>query len=264
MEGNYLDKNRSAWNQKTSQHIHSEFYELNAFLAGKNVLREVELNLLGDIRNKKILHMQCHFGMDSLCLSRMGAKVTGVDLSDEAIKQARQLNDDLNLDAQFNCCDLYSLPEHLDEEFDIVFTSYGTIGWLPDLEKWAKIIDRYLKPGGKFIMVDFHPFVWTFDDDMQKISYDYFKTDEIIEITEGTYADRNAPIKTETVSWNHSLDEILGSLLEQKLNLLHFGEYDYSPYTCFSNLMEREPGKFVFKHIPYRIPMMYSIVAGKN
>lgn len=264
MEDQYLKKNKDAWNQKTAQHIHSEFYELDAFLAGKNVLREVELGLLGNIKGKKILHLQCHFGMDTLCLARMGAQVTGVDLSDQAIEQARKLNIDLKLDADFICCDLYSLPQHLTEEFDLVFTSYGTIGWLPDLDKWASIIQRYLKPKGKFVMVDFHPFIWTFDDDMQKISYDYFKTNEIVEVTDGTYADRNAPIKTETISWNHSLDEILSSLLKNDLRLTHFGEYDYSPYTCFNNLEEREPGKFVFKHIPFRIPMMYSIIAEKH
>lgn len=264
MEDQYLHKNKAAWNQKTAQHIHSDFYELDAFLAGKNVLRDVELGLLGDVKGKKILHLQCHFGMDSLCLSRMGADVTGVDLSDQAIEQARKLNADLHLDAKFICCDLYSLPQYLSEDFDIVFTSYGTIGWLPDLGKWAAIIQRYLKPTGKFVMVDFHPFIWTFDNDMQKISYDYFKTEEIVEITEGTYADRNAPIKTETISWNHSLDEILGSLLNHDLRLTHFSEHDHSPYTCFDNLIERESGKYVFKHIPYRIPMMYSIVVVKD
>lgn len=264
MEENYLQKNRTAWNLKTSQHIHSEFYELDAFKAGKNVLRNIELDLLGDVNGKKILHLQCHFGMDSLCLSRMGAQVTGVDLSDQAIEQARELNDELGLNASFICCDLYALREHLTDEFDIVFTSYGTIGWLPDLEKWSEIIQHFLKPAGQFIMVDFHPFIWTFDDDMEKISYDYFKTEEIVEITEGTYADRNAPIKTETISWNHSLDEILGNLLKKNLRLMHFGEHDYSPYICFRNLIEREPGKYIFEHIPFKIPMVYSIVAQKN
>lgn len=264
MSENYLEKNRKAWNQKTEHHVQSDFYELDAFLGGKNVLREVELGLLGDVKGKNILHLQCHFGLDSLSLARMGAYITGVDLSDKAIEQAQKLNTELNLDAKFICCDIYSLPEHLKDEFDIVFTSYGTIGWLPDLGKWSEIIQHYLKATGKFVMVDFHPFIWTFDDAMQKISYDYFKTEEILEVIEGTYADRNAPIKTETVSWNHSLDEIIGSLLQKGLSLQHFGEYDFSPYNCFRNLKEREPGKFVFEHIPFKIPMMYSIVAIKG
>ena len=263
MNDNYIQKNKIAWDLKTEKHIDSEFYELSEFLKGKNVLRDIELKLLGDVSGKRILHLQCHFGMDSLCLSRMGAHVTGVDLSEKAISKAKELNSELGLNAQFICCDLFSLPEHLNEQFDIVFTSYGTIGWLPELNSWGKIINHFLQPGGKFIMADFHPFIWSFDDDMAKINYDYFKSDPIIEVSEGTYADRNAPIKTETISWNHSLSEIFDAILAQGLTMRHFGEHDYSPYNCFQNLKEIEPSKFVFAHIPFRIPMVYSIIAEK-
>ena len=142
----YLEINKQTWNNKTEVHIDSEFYDNENFLKGKSSLNAIELKLLGDFSNKKILHLQCHFGQDSLSLARLGAKVTGVDLSDQAIEKAKEFNEKLNLDAQFICCDVYDLPNHLDEKFDIVFTSYGTIGWLPDLTKWANLVSKFLKP----------------------------------------------------------------------------------------------------------------------
>lgn len=264
MNQDYLHLNREAWNQKTEQHVHSAFYELDAFLRGKNVLRSIELELLGDIKDKRILHLQCHFGLDTLSLARMGAAVTGVDLSDTAIRKAHELNGLLGLDAKFICCNLYDLSEHLSGEFDIVFTSYGTIGWLPDLTKWAQLIEQFLRPGGQFIMVDFHPFVWTFDNDMQAIAYDYFKGEPIIEEVQGTYADRSAPILTKTVSWNHGMSEILNSLISCELTLHQLEEYDYSPYDCLPNLEKQGEDVYRFRHISQRIPIVYSIVAGKQ
>ena len=160
----YLVKNKAAWNAKTAVHIDSDFYDMPAFMGGETSLKSLELGLLGDVKGKRILHLQCHFGQDSLSLARMGASVVGVDLSDAAIEKARELAAELQLDATFVNCDIYSLKEHLQGEFDLVFTSYGTIGWLPDLNRWAAIVEHYLKPGGSFVMVDFHPVVWMFDN----------------------------------------------------------------------------------------------------
>jgi len=132
-------------------------------------------------------------------LSRLGAEVTGVDLSDKAIESGRKIAEQINADVRFICCDLYDLPNHLDQQFDYVFTSYGTIGWLPDLDKWAKVISSFLKPNGKFVFVEFHPVVWMFDDNFEKIGYRYFNSGAIIETANGTYADRNAAITEEYV-----------------------------------------------------------------
>ncbi len=170
----YLAINKNTWNTKTPVHLNSEFYGLEEFIKGKTSLKQIELDLLGEVKGKKILHLQCHFGQDTLSLARMGAEVTGVDFSDTAIKEANLLTQKINQSARFICCDVYSLPEHLDEEFDLVYTSYGTIGWLPDLNKWAQIIHRFLKPGGKFVFVEFHPVVWMFDDNFKEIKYNYF------------------------------------------------------------------------------------------
>jgi 2-polyprenyl-3-methyl-5-hydroxy-6-metoxy-1,4-benzoquinol methylase len=156
-EKNYLEVNRNSWNNRVEAHLKSEFYDMEGFMKGNSSLNEIELKLLGDVKGKSILHLQCHFGQDSISLSRMGARVTGIDLSDKAIQKAEEIAKATQTDAKFICCDLYNLPKHLDEKFDIVFTSYGTIGWLPDMDKWAKIVSQYLKPGGQFVFVEFHP-----------------------------------------------------------------------------------------------------------
>lgn len=260
---NYLEKNRNSWNRRTEYHIGSEFYDVKGFLEGNTSLKSIELALLGDLRGKSILHLQCHFGQDTISLARMGAEATGVDLSDTAINNARQLAEKAKMAAEFICCDLYSLPLHLDRQFDLVFTSYGTIGWLPDLDKWAKIVARYLKPGGRFIFVEFHPMVWTFDDDFEKIGYNYFNTGPIVETESGTYADRNAPIHNEYISWNHPTSEMLNSLIGNGLVLKSFNEFDYSPYNCFKHTEEYEPGKFRIQHIGNRIPMVFALEAVK-
>lgn len=142
-EQNYIEINKQSWNNRTDVHVKSDFYDLDGFMKGKSSLNSIELELLGDVSGKSILHLQCHFGQDSLSLSRLGAKVTGVDLSDKAIETAKDLAQKLNADAEFICCDLYDLPNYLHKTFDIVFTSYGTIGWLPDLDKWAKIVSQF-------------------------------------------------------------------------------------------------------------------------
>ncbi len=259
----YISKNKTAWNAKTKYHLDSEFYDMKSFLDGKNSLKEIELNLLGDVNEKSVVHLQCHFGQDSLSLARMGAKVTGVDFSDQAICQAKELNTKLNLDAQFICSDLYDLPNQLNEKFDLVFTSYGTIGWLPDLDRWVSIIAHLLKPGGQFIMADFHPFVWMMDANFTKIQYPYFNVEDIIETETGTYANRDAPIQNETISWNHSTSELLNSLIKNGLTINVFDEFDYSPYPCFNTMEEFESGKFRIKHLGNKIPMVYAIKATK-
>ena len=164
---NYKEIHRKSGNQRVDVHMDSEFYDMKGFLSGKSSLNSIELELLGDIRGKEILHLQCHFGQDTISLARTGAIATGVDLSDKAIQKAQELASQCGVEASFIQCDIYDLPKHLDRQFDIVFTSYGTIGWLPDLDKWAGIVSRYLKPKGKFVFVELHPVVWMFYDDFK-------------------------------------------------------------------------------------------------
>ena len=261
---NYIELNKATWNKKTEIHVESEFYDNTSFLNGKSTLNDIELQLLGDVSGKKILHLQCHFGQDSISLARLGAKVTGVDLSDKAIEKATELAEKLNADAKFICSDVYESINVLDEKFDIVFTSYGTIGWLPDLDKWAKVVSHFLKPDGKFIMADFHPVIWMYDNNFKDVFYSYFNIEPIIEVENGTYADKEANVTTKTISWNHPISEILNALIGNDLELNQFNEHDYSPYNCFNETEEFAPNKFRIKHFENKIPMVYSILATKK
>jgi SAM-dependent methyltransferase len=260
----YTAINKSTWNDKVDVHMASDFYDMDGFLNGKSTLNEIELELLGDVSGKKILHLQCHFGQDTLSLAKMGAEVTGVDFSEKAIAKARALTQTLNLKAQFVCCDVYDTTKYIHEKFDIVFTSYGTIGWFPDLNKWAEVISEVLRPGGQFIMADFHPVLWMFDNDFKDILYNYFNTEAIIEEETGTYADREAKIANQTITWNHPTSELLNALLSNGLELNCFHEFDYSPYNCFNQTEEFEPNKFRIKPLENKIPMVYSLSATKK
>ena len=263
-EDNYIAINRQSWNNRVQSHMNSDFYDLDGFLQGNTSLNSIELELLGDIKNKHILHLQCHFGQDSLSLGRLGAHVTGVDLSDKAVESAIELANKTKIDANFICSDIYELPKCLDKQFDIVFTSYGTIGWLPDLDKWAKIVAKYLKPGGKFVFVEFHPVVWMFDDDFEKIAYHYFNKEVIIETEKGSYADKTADLTQEYVMWNHSMSDVVNNLIKNGLEINSLDEFDYSPYNCFNKTEEFKPNKFRIKHLDNKIPMVFAIVATKK
>lgn len=261
---NFFDINRKLWNDKTKIHVDSEFYDVAAFKAGKSSLNAIELDLLGDVSGKSILHLQCHFGMDSLSLARLGAKVVGVDLSDQAIEKARVLNAELGLDVEFICCNIYDLPQYLSTQFDFVFTSYGVIGWLPDLDKWANIVQQFLKVNGKFVMVEFHPVLnllgWKWDG---TLPYSYFNCGVLLEENEGSYTDRSAPIKNLAAEWDHSLAEVFTALLKQNLQLTHFQEYDYSPYNCFDEATELPDGNWQIKGIEEKVPLVFSVLLQK-
>lgn len=262
-ELNYIDINRALWDAKTKHHISSVFYNMDndGFINGATSLNEIELGLLGDVKGKTILHLQCHFGQDTLSLSRLGAKAMGVDFSAEAIGKAQELNKQLGLDAEFICTDIYELPQKLDAQFDIVYASYGTIGWLPDMQLWAQIVARYLKPGGKFVFVEFHPVVWMFNYDFTGVEYSYFNREAITETAATTYADRNADINMQEIGWNHDLAEVLQSLMNAGLRIDTFKEHDHSPYNCFRNMIEDEPKRYRIKGLEGKLPLLYSLVA---
>ncbi len=259
----YFEINRINWNKRTELHIRSDFYQMEDFIQGHCTLQNVEKNLFPDLQGKDLLHLQCHFGQDSISLSRLGAHVTAVDISDRAIDYARKFAEQLQTETTFICCNLYDLPNHDDKTYDLIFTSYGTVGWLPDLKAWAELISTKLRKNGVFVMVDFHPVVWMFDDDFTEVAYDYFNRQAYIESEIGSYADKNASDKIDSVFWNHSLDEILQNLIDQGLQINHFKEYDYSPYNCFKGCEKIADGQFIIQKMGRKIPLLYSIQATK-
>jgi 2-polyprenyl-3-methyl-5-hydroxy-6-metoxy-1,4-benzoquinol methylase len=260
----YFEANKKLWNKRVEIHYNSEFYSKENFLKSKISLNSIELEDLGDVNGKNILHLQCHFGQDTLSLANLGADVTGVDFSDEAIDKAKQLSDESNIKANFICSNIYDLKDKLEDKFDVVFTSYGTIGWLPDIKKWAEIVSHYLRPGGKFLIVEFHPYIWMFDDNIENLKHPYFHTNKpIAEISEGTYTDSNADIKMIEYGWNHTLSDVTNSLISNGLTVKSFNEFNYSPYNCFPNMIESEKNKYVFEKFGNILPLIYSISAIK-
>lgn len=259
----YFEANKALWNAKTQIHINSEFYNHKQFLIDQNSLMPTEVNEMGDVSGKSLLHLQCHFGQDSISWAKKGAQVTAIDLSDEAIEEARKTAQQLNIQANFICSNVYDIDQHLTEQFDRVFTSYGTIGWLPDLNRWAELIAQFLKPGGSFYMIDFHPFVWTMDDNFENFGYSYFN-DGVIEMEEeGTYADMSSNIKMKEYGWNHTTSDLLNSLLKQGLQLEFFNEFNFSHYNCFPNMIGLEKDKWQFEKWKGTIPYMYSLKVTK-
>ena len=264
MNMDYLKMNKNYWNSRVEAHAESEFYSMEQFMAGGSSLKWIELeHLPADLTGKKILHLQCHFGQDTLSLARMGAEVTGVDLSDEAIKKADSLAKELELKATFVNCDVYDSPNHIHEKFDMVFTTYGTIGWLPDLDKWAEVINHFLKPGGEFLIAEFHPAVWMFDDDFKEVKYSYFNVEPIQEITDGTYTDKGDSIKEEFTGWNHHLGEVFQALQGQQLSIKSFQEYDTSPWPCFNHLTKVENG-WQINGLEGKLPLVYALQCTKK
>lgn len=260
----HFEDNRLSWNKRTGVHKDSAFYDLEGFKKGSSSLTTIELNELGDVKGKSLLHLQCHFGMDTMSWEREGAIVTGVDLSDEAIKLANEIKKEIKSSAEFICCNVYDLKKHLDKKFDIVFTSYGTIGWLPNLDVWANIVSHFLKPGGIFYIADFHPTLWMMDDYFEKIKYSYFNTEVITEEISGTYSDRNAPIKSIEHGWNHPFSEIFNALIKYQLQVVQFNEFSFSPFNCFNNLEKGPDEMWRIKGMDEKMPMMYSIKAVKR
>ncbi|MGB1219715.1 MAG: class I SAM-dependent methyltransferase [Flavobacteriales bacterium] len=262
---NYLEINKSHWEKRVDTHVSSDFYDHHSFLDGKITINAFESAYLQDIKGKKVLHLQCHFGQDSMSLVRMGAKeVVGVDFSEKAIDFAQKTAQDLDLNARFICCDIYSLADHLNEQFDLVFTSYGTIGWLPDLEPWGAIISKFLKPKGQFLIADFHPVFWMYGSDYKSIEYSYFNTEAIVEIEEHSYADKSAALLSENIGWNHSFDEIFTALKINGLFVEDFKEYNYSPYPCFDGMEKIAENKFQISAFGDKMPLVFLLNCRKK
>jgi 2-polyprenyl-3-methyl-5-hydroxy-6-metoxy-1,4-benzoquinol methylase len=260
----YLTANRRLWNERVNAHMASSFYDNESFIAGRNTLNDIELKLLGDVTGKGILHLQCHFGQDSLSLARMGAKVTGVDLSDVAIEQARKLNQQLELDAEFICSDVLQLADHHSGQYDIVFASYGVIGWHPDINRFMQVVAHFLKPEGQFLLVEFHPVIWMLDQQLENISYSYFNLEPIVETSTESYtdgSDLSEPLQE--YGWNHSLSEVFNAGFANGLTLTHFDEYDFSPYNCFQGMVTTETG-YQIAGKERMLPLVYSLVMEKS
>ena len=258
-----LRTNRANWNERTPVHAASDSYDLAGFKAGRITLTDVERREVGDVSGKTLLHLQCHFGLDTMSWARLGAKATGVDFSEDAIALASTLNDELDLGVRFIQSDIYDLPDTLDERFDVVFTSYGVLNWLPDIARWAEVVSDHLEPGGVFYIVEFHPFAAVFEEsdtgDMAP-TYGYFHHELFFEGGEPSYAGEGI-IKAPTYQWQHSLGDIVCALIDAGLRIEFLHEF---PFNCFQLHPAMERGEDGWWRLPKHndsFPQMFSIRA---
>ncbi len=263
-EKDYLERNRRSWDARLPIHLGSAFYDVEGWKSsGRISLTDIERREVGEVKGKSLLHLQCHFGQDTLSWARLGARVCGCDFSAPAIDTARQLAAELDLPATFVCCSVYELPQHLEGSFDIVFTSYGAITWLPDLTRWAEVIAHFLKPGGTLYLADFHPVLWMLDEEMRQLKYPYHNIGPIESELQGTYAAPKSNLSGKEYNWNHSLSEVINSLISCGLRLEFLNEYPYSPFDCFPNSVRGSDGYYRIRGLEGIIPLIFSLRARK-
>lgn len=223
-----LKVNLEAWNQMARIHAASPEYRLAEFRAGANVLKPIELREVGDVRGKSMLHMQCHFGLDTMSWARMGANITGVDFSDDAIALARSISSELKIPARFIQSNIYDAHNVLHEQFDIVFTSYGALCWLPDIQLWAQVAANFVKPGGFFYIAEFHPLIQMCPngEGVTKLEYEisYFHTAMREDPPSPDYSDKSK-IVSETHLWMYRLGDIVSALAATGLRIEYLHEF---------------------------------------
>lgn len=265
----FFKANKDRWNERVAINAQSKYYDLENFLKGKTSLFPIEQKELVDVSGKKLLHLQCHFGMDTLSWTRKGAIVTGVDFSSEAIKLANELKDQLNLKAKFIEANIYDLPEILDDKFDVVFTSYGVLCWLPDIKKWGEIISHFLKPGGIFYIIESHPFGFLIDEEYKdrfQTGYPYFNEGKALKFEdESNPIDPNKKLENKiSFEWIHPLSSIINSLIEVNLEIEYMHEYPYCFFPIHSNMKKGKDNYYHFQNELFNVPMMFSLKAKKK
>ncbi len=264
----YLEANKNRWDQLTLEHQHSAFYDLEGFKRGNDRLRSIELSELGDVAGKKLLHLQCHFGLDTLAWARRGAIATGVDFSQSAIDLANSLSEELDIPAAFVCSDIYALREHLSGEYDVVFTSYGVLHGLPDLVGWAETISHFLNPGGIFYIVEDHPMFRVFrpkpgGEFRAERAYFFSPEPQRIEAA-GSYATDNEGTSGVSYVWDHSLGEIINALISAGLTIEFLHEFPFAARAKFPFMVQGEDGWWRLPpHQHGTIPFLFSLQARK-
>ena len=262
----YFNGNRALWNEWTHINAASELYAMEAFKAGHTSLHEPDLSEVGPVQGKTLFHLQCHFGQDTLSWARLGAQVTGADLSDEAIHLANNLSSELNIPARFILSNLYDLPNVLEEQFDIVYTSYGVLAWLPDLTRWAQIAARFVRPGGFFYIAEIHPFAMVLDEESSepRLRYPYFNHEVQIYPVQGSYANPSAHTETkESYEWNYPLGDVITALAQAGLHIEYMHEFPFIGYPMYPFLEKGEDGMYRLPGKYGEIPLSFSIRASK-
>jgi SAM-dependent methyltransferase len=255
------EQNRRHWNEIVERHFRHPDYKVKEFLNGRCTLKSLELDALGDVSGKDLLHLQCQFGLDTLSWVRRGAHAVGVDISERSIELADQLGKEAGLDAEFVCCDVLDLTGSIDRKFDIVFQSYGTYVWIGDLMKWAEVVAHHLKPGGVFYIVDGHPIAMLFLNPGENLSY--FESNPRQYEGERDYCDRDFVPGEGSVEWVHTLSGLINSLIGVGLKIESFEEYNFAYYQMRENWRQVDDYWYPPEGPP-TYPMTFSLKARKR
>jgi SAM-dependent methyltransferase len=259
--------NKRWWNEVTPVHVGSDFYGVDGFLAGDNKLGRIERQALGEVSGKRLLHLQCHFGMDTLCWARLGAETVGVDFSEEAVRAARDLADKAGLGerARFYEADVLEVGKVEDGNFDLIFTSFGTIVWLSDLKKWGATIAANLANDGLFYFLDSHPTYMMFDETSSaaRQAYNYFHdaVPNEDEANRPDYADETYLVTSEARSFQWPLQDIFGALENQGLTVFEVREYPFSAWRAFPDMEPGDDGYWYRKETGFNIPLLLGFKA---
>jgi 2-polyprenyl-3-methyl-5-hydroxy-6-metoxy-1,4-benzoquinol methylase len=258
-----VETNKHSWNVLATASAASRFYDLASFRKGRSSLNSIILDEVGDVRGKSILDMQCHLGLDALSWARLGARVVGADLSDVAINTAAGLAAELDLDAEFVCCNVYGLPDVVEGKFDVVFTGYGCLSCLPDLGRWARVVDHFLKPGGKFCMVEIHPMATIFADvDGEfRLAYSLLDKGAFRQEVVRTWADSaTVPAHTQ-YAWRWTVGALMSSLISTGLRIDRLRELPLDMRRRYPSMVQGEDGYWRVPGDP--IPLAVTCTATK-
>ena len=260
----WIETNRANWDERVPIHVSGEFYDVAAFKAGQERLRPFELSEVGDVAGKDLVHLQCHFGIDTLSWARHGARVVGLDFSAPAVEAARELAGDLDLDAEFVEANVYDAVQALgNRTFDVVYTRLGALIWLPDIRRWARIVAELLRPGGFLYLAEFHPITYVFGDEDLSVVNDYFSGEEPnVWEDQGSYADLEAKtVHNRTYEWNHTLSDVVSAVIEAGLNVELLSEHDYTLFPAWPFLVKSGFDTYRLPEGMPKLPLMYSLRA---
>ncbi|GMU41500.1 MAG: methyltransferase [Chloroflexota bacterium] len=276
----YLDANRARWDESVPIHVASQGYDLAGFLAGEKSLYATETEEVGDVTGKALLHLQCHFGMDTLSWARLGARVTGIDFSGPAVEAARDLASRIGVaDARFLQSDVYEAPRVLDERFDVVYTGIGALNWLPDIRGWARVAAGFVRPGGFLYLYEAHPMLWALENERTDgalvVGYPYFEVPAPIAYeSDQTYVDGPRLKNQAGYEWNHGLGEIVTAIIEAGLRIEFVHEHRELAWRALPQMqaynhvpegsmhLRREAWRLP-EHQRDLVPLMYSIRASR-
>jgi SAM-dependent methyltransferase len=266
--------NRANWDERVRVHLRPGGYDLKNLRAGRGRLNGIEEAELPTLAGKRVAHLQCHFGADSLTLAQRGAEVVGLDFSAPAIAAARSLAGELGLAdrARFVQADLYKAPQTIPRphDFDMVFVTWGAICWLPDIARWAEIVAALLHPGGSLYLAEGHPAAYVFDDatrspdGMPGLFAPYFSREPVVNTAGQDYADPGASLTNATIyNWIHPLGDVVTSLIAAGMMLDWLHEHDAVPWRMFRILVKDATGLYRWPDKPW-LPLAFSLAATRR